>query len=563
MQQGVVDARDLDADPGRLSQRHDDLVAELEAMTRLHEFGARLHLTHELGGALDEALVAIMSSQGADFGCIHVNDAEQGGLVVVAQRNFQPALPARMTPGSSDDCASSRAVSMKTRVVIEDVENETAPVEDRRIAATLGFRAMQATPLIGHSGELLGVLSTHFRTPHRLSSSALRMTDFYCHYVTQTIERRRSQEERSKLASIVENSADFVGIASLAGHPLFLNAAGRRMVGLDESEPLIGDVHAYLAEEDRERLDSEIMPAVERAGFWDGETSLRHIRTGAAIPVLQHIFFIREPQTGQRFALATVCRDITARRRAEHAASDARRELARAGRLLSLGELSTSIAHEINQPLGAIVANGAACLRWIDREVPNIAEARASVQRIVRDAKRASDVILRIRAFSTKATLSRALVNVNDVIREVLALLHNEIHRESVVLRTQLAEDLPTVTADRVELQQVVLNLVINGIEAMRTVVERPRNLSISSTHRGAAAVEVHVSDSGGGIAPQQAGRLFDAFFTTKGQGMGLGLSISRRIIEGYGGQLLAIPNPDHGLTLCFSLPASGTHLQN
>ncbi len=209
------------------------------------------------------------------------------------------------------------------------------------------------------------------------------------------------------------------------------------------------------------------------------------------------------------------------------------------------------------------MANGAACLRWIDREVPNIAEARASVQRIVRDAKRASDVILRIRAFSTKATLSRALVNVNDVIREVLALLHNEIHRESVVLRTQLAEDLPTVTADRVELQQVVLNLVINGIEAMRTVVERPRNLSISSTHRGAAAVEVHVSDSGGGIAPQQAGRLFDAFFTTKGQGMGLGLSISRRIIEGYGGQLLAIPNPDHGLTLCFSLPASGTHLQN
>jgi PAS domain S-box-containing protein len=414
---------------------------------------------------------------------------------------------------------------------------------------------VQSTPLIGHNGEVLGLLSTHFRRPHRPTDSELRLTDLYVRQATQTVERKRAEEDRSRLASIVENSSDFIAIASLAGRVYFLNAAARRMIGLHDSEPIPADMRSYVSREDGERIVRQIVPALERAGFWDGEIALRHVRTGAAIPVLQHVFCVRGSSSDRPTALATVCRDITERRRAEQAAGKAQQELAHAARVLGMGELTTSIAHEINQPLAAIVANGNACRRWIEREVPDLEEARASLDRIIRDANRASEVIQRIRAFSTKAALVRSPLNVNDVVREVLALTHDEMAREQVVLRTQLADNLPAVVADRVELQQVILNLVINSLEAMRTIAGRPRSLTITSPHPQASEIEVAVCDSGSGAEPQVLARLFEVFYTTKPQGMGLGLSISRRIIEAHGGQLLAVPNPEVGLTLHFSLP--------
>jgi PAS domain S-box-containing protein len=536
----------------------DGLAAELGAMADLHEFSTRVPLTSELQPVLEQTLVAIMRLQNADFGKVQLHDPERGGLVIVAHRNFPLEFLEHFAFVRSDDCASGRAVQRRERIIIEDVECDEAFAPHRAVAAATGFRAVQSTPLISHSGGLLGMLSTHFRKAHRPSDFELRLTDLYARYATQTLERKRAEDERSKLASIVENSADFIGIASLAGQALFLNAAGRKMIGLHDGEPVLDSIQSYLTPEDGERLRAQIMPTVERVGFWDGETSLRHIRTGAVIPVLQHVFFIHEPQTGRRLALATVCRDITERRRAEHAASNAQQELARASRLLSLGELTISIAHEINQPLAAIVTNGDASLRWVEREVPDLEEASASLKRIIRDANRAGEVIRRIHAFATKGTLIRSSLNVNDVIREVLTLTQNEMVREEVVLHTELADSLTAVMVDRIELQQVVLNLVINGIEAMRPVTERTRVLSITSTQPDAASVEVFVRDNGHGVEPQHLPRLFEVFFTTKSRGMGLGLSISRRIIEAHGGRLCARPNPDCGLTLCFSLPAGG-----
>jgi signal transduction histidine kinase len=229
--------------------------------------------------------------------------------------------------------------------------------------------------------------------------------------------------------------------------------------------------------------------------------------------------------------------------------------LAHASRVLSLGELTASLAHEINQPLAAIVTHADAARRWLERTPPEYDRARTALESIVRDGNRASAIIQRVRAFSTKAEPSRQPVNVNDVIREVVSFTAYEISREQVILKTDLAEDLPAVSADHIELQQVVLNLVINSIEALRPVIGRPRSLSITSARRNRTRIEVSVRDNGNGIDAQHLVRMFEPFFTTKSGGMGLGLAVSRRIIEAHKGALRAQTNPSWGLTLAFTLP--------
>jgi C4-dicarboxylate-specific signal transduction histidine kinase len=223
-----------------------------------------------------------------------------------------------------------------------------------------------------------------------------------------------------------------------------------------------------------------------------------------------------------------------------------------------MGELTASIAHEVNQPLAAIVSNGNACIRWFDREVPELSQARSSLDSIIRDANRASEIVRRIRTFANKETMPRSQLDVNEVIREVLGLTNDELRRAGVSLKIQLAELLPPVIADRIELQQVVLNLVINSIEAMRAVTERPRWLAITSDVLAPANIEVTVADSGNGVFAAHLPRIFEALFTTKLQGMGLGLAISRRIIESHGGILRARQQTGCGLTITFTLPASG-----
>lgn len=229
--------------------------------------------------------------------------------------------------------------------------------------------------------------------------------------------------------------------------------------------------------------------------------------------------------------------------------------LAHASRVLSLGELTASLAHEINQPLTAIVTHADAARRWLERTPPEPDRARTALNSIVRDGNRASAILQRVRAFSTKAGPSRQPVNVNDVIREVVSIAAHQIAREQVVLRTELAEGLPAVSADPIELQQVVLNLVINSIEALRPVVDRPKNLSIASARHNRTDIEVSVRDNGNGIDAQHLVRMFEPFFTTKSTGMGLGLAISRRIIEDHQGTLRAHANEKWGLTLAFTLP--------
>ncbi len=245
------------------------------------------------------------------------------------------------------------------------------------------------------------------------------------------------------------------------------------------------------------------------------------------------------------------------RKHAEEALREAQGDLARVTRMTTLGELTASLAHEVNQPIAAAVTNANTCLRWLTRERPDLEEAREAATRIVKDATRAAEIITRIRLLFKKGTAQRELVGVNEMVREMIVLLRGEATRHNVLIGTELATNLPQVMGDRVQLQQVLMNLMLNGIEAMKDV-DGQRELLIKSQRAENKDVIVSVSDTGVGLPSQHADQIFNAFFTTKPQGTGMGLSISRSIVESHGGRLWADGNSPRGASFCFTLSTKG-----
>jgi signal transduction histidine kinase len=247
--------------------------------------------------------------------------------------------------------------------------------------------------------------------------------------------------------------------------------------------------------------------------------------------------------------------DVTERRSSEEALSKARSELAHVARVTSLGVLTASIAHEVNQPLSGIVTNASTCLRMLAADPPNVDGARETARRTIRDGNRASEVVTRLRALYGKKEPTIESMDLNEATREVIALSLSELQRKRVTLRQELADDLPPVTADRVQLQQVILNLLRNASEAMSVIDDRPRDLLIRTEPDENDRVRLSVRDAGIGFEPQTAAKLFEAFYTTKNEGMGIGLSVSRSIIERHHGRLWATPNDGPGVTFSFSIP--------
>jgi PAS domain S-box-containing protein len=358
-----------------------------------------------------------------------------------------------------------------------------------------------------------------------------------------------------RLASVVEEQYDFLAIADLEGRPLYVNRAGQALVGLDSEEELRGtEASQYFFPEDWSSA-RHIRDSILTTGFWSGEIQLRHLKTGRRLPVLYQGFRVDDPETGDPNHIAILCRDISAQKEAELAAQVAQTELARVNRLTTMGEMAASIAHESNQPLTAIIANGGACLRLLARRHPDLGEVRAALQSIIDDASRAAEITHGIRNMAKKIDSERAPVDVNEVIDKVLSLTHSQVRAWSVAVQTDLEPRLPYVVADRVQLQQVILNLVMNAIEAMASTQEDLRTLAISTQSRQEGHILVSVRDSGVGIAVGSSQRIFEPFFSTRSSGLGLGLSICRRIVEGHGGRLWATAAEPRGAVLQFTLP--------
>jgi signal transduction histidine kinase len=295
---------------------------------------------------------------------------------------------------------------------------------------------------------------------------------------------------------------------------------------------------------------------VERASE-DGRDFAHEYRLRMPNDGVKHVYVVarafREEAGEVDFVGAVM--DVSAIRLAERELHKTRTDLAHVTRVTSLGELTASIAHEVNQPLGAVMFNAEACMSWLDRNPPNMNEAHAALQRILRDGTRAGEVIQRIRALAKKTDAKMTPLNLNEVLSESLSFVQHELSSSQVALHVEHAGTLPVILADRVQLQQVILNLVMNGIEAMQPITDRARELVIRSEQDDAQHVRVTVTDCGAGFSAESTDRLFNTFFTTKSSGLGMGLSICRSIIELHGGRIWAVPNVPHGAIVQFTLP--------
>jgi NO-binding membrane sensor protein with MHYT domain/nitrogen-specific signal transduction histidine kinase len=300
-----------------------------------------------------------------------------------------------------------------------------------------------------------------------------------------------------------------------------------------------------------------VQQTIERAaqGGKDFEHEYRLVMSNGSIKHVHVVAHALNDVSGSVEFVGAVM-DVTERKRAEEERERLRQvheDLARVNRVTTMGELTASLAHEVNQPIAGAITNANACLRWLAGDIPNLEEARAAARRIVKDGTRAAEIISRIRLLFKKGTPERELVDVNEVIREMIDLMRSEATQYSISVRTELTADLPRVMGDRVQLQQVLMNLILNGIEAMKDVVGT-RELALKSQQTETEQLLVTVRDTGKGL-PQQRDQIFDAFFTTKPQGLGMGLSISRSIVESHGGRLWTADNSPRGATFSLTLP--------
>jgi len=385
---------------------------------------------------------------------------------------------------------------------------------------------------------------------------------------TEVTNREQAEHERRiaelRWQAVFDSSVIGMALADEQGRIIATNDRFSKLTGADISERKREELGAYIATSLRAEFNIRFQELIDGRRQRIELEQQHPTVSGGSIWVRIHIEMVAGTTDFARFVI-TFCEDITEHKGAAEALITARAQLAHASRLTILGELTASIAHEVNQPLAAIVTNSNACLRWLGGDQPNLAEANNTLNWIMRDAKRASDVVARIRSMMRKGETRFAPLNCNDIVHEGLNLTHREIQRQRIEVTTDLDSELPVVQGERVQLQQVVLNLIINAIEAMATIHNRPRKLTITSRawSKDGSGIVIEIGDTGPGVKQADFEKLFNPFFTTKTEGTGLGLWICRSIIENHAGELLPVVNAVDGMTFRIILPCEPPHARD
>jgi PAS domain S-box-containing protein len=419
-------------------------------------------------------------------------------------------------------------------------------------------------------GRPIGTMETNNDiTEQKRADAELRESERRFRHIFQTAGVSIWEEDFSQVKAAIDD-LKVQGVKAfrryLAKHPEFVrsaiglvrivnvNQATVKLLAARRKEDLLVSLHNIFTPES-EAVFAEVLVAIaEGQTLFESETVLRTLNDDI-LTVLITIAFPPEPATLDCVLVSLM--DITERNRTHEALQQAQAELAHVTRMTTLGELTASIAHEVNQPLAAIVTNGEACLRWLGHDPPQLGEVRSAVESVISDGVRASEVVWGLRSLSKKTAPQRTRLNLNDIINEVIVLVQREVFNHRVSLQLELAPTLSPVLGDRVQLQQVIMNLLINAIQAMATVTDRPRGLIVRSHRNEGEQVLIEVRDTGVGVAPENMKQLFNAFFSTKPNGMGMGLSICRSIIEAHGGRIWASGNVGPGATFHFALPST------
>ncbi|SEF10307.1 PAS domain S-box-containing protein [Rhizobiales bacterium GAS191] len=380
--------------------------------------------------------------------------------------------------------------------------------------------------------------------------SANAMTTFLALRMQSATASIRSQ------AQLLDLSHDTIFVRDMNDVITYWNRRAEELYGWPRAQAL-GQTTHRLIQTQFPAAREEVMAQLLHTGRWEGE--LVHTRRDGSEVTVASRWSLQRDERGRPTAILETNTDITGRKRAQETLAKAQAELAHVTRVATLGELTASIAHEVNQPLAGIVTNGEACLRWLERDVHE--EVKNAVERMISDGRRAGEVVRHLRELSRKGNTQNTPLNLDDVVEDALPLVQREVSNHRVSLALDLAGDLPMVLGDRVQLQQVIINLLVNAIQAMAPLADRPRELVIRTRQNETDQVLVMVQDSGPGIDPEIESQLFNAFFTTKSDGMGMGLSICRSIIEAHGGRVWASQNAEAGATFQFALPSHGKEL--